>query len=258
MISFHEVTAHYGVRPVLRKVSMTVQPGELVAVMGPNGMGKSTLLSVAAGTLAPLKGEVKIAGKQRRITPEDELAIRKSTVYLPDHPWLPVSRTGREFLLAVGAIYEVDSERAMDHTGRLLELFDLRKVDDSPIRTYSNGQKKKIAICSALVAERPVMILDEPFTGGLDPSGVLALKRVLGHLAERKDVTVLMATQLSDIAEAIAHRIAVLREGELVTYDTPEKIKQKHGAGGNLEEALDKLIHPETLGRIDDYFEGRE
>ena len=98
MIRVVDVTHHYGVRPVLRRVNLEVQAGELVAVLGPNGMGKTTLLGIIAGVLWPLKGFVEIDGRRRRVSMEEELAIRRRLAYLPDHPWLPGSRTGREFL----------------------------------------------------------------------------------------------------------------------------------------------------------------
>lgn len=258
MINVVDVTQHYGVRPVLRNVNLRVKAGELVGLMGPNGMGKTTLLGAIAGVLCPQKGFVEIDGVRRRSSPENELAIRRKIFYLPDHPWLPKNRTGREFLLTVGQLYEVEDDRLMDHVDRLLQLFDLNRQADSPIRSYSNGQQKKIAICAALVSDAPVMLLDEPFSGGLDPSALLALKSVLLRLAERADVTVVMATPVPEIVEGLAHRIAVLREGELVAYDTPDGLRELTGCSGPLQEALERLINPQTLENIERYFEGAD
>jgi len=152
VIELFDVTQHYGVRPVLRGISLRIEQGEVVTILGPNGMGKSTLLGVMAGVLSPQRGSVFINGLRRRGSEEEELEIRKRSVYLPDQPWLPANRTAREFLLAVGRLYDVEQERLMDHADQLLELFDLADKGDSPIRSYSAGQKKKIAVCSALVA----------------------------------------------------------------------------------------------------------
>jgi len=254
MINVVDVTQHYGVRPVLRRVNLRIEPGELVGLMGPNGMGKTTLLAAIAGILSPQKGYVEIAGIRRRSSPENELAIRRKVVYLPDHPWLPRNRTGREFLLAVGRLYDVDEERLMDHVERLLQLFELSDQADSPIRSYSNGQQKKIAICSALVTEAPIMLLDEPFSGGLDPSGQLALKKVLLRLADRADVTVLMATPVPEIVEGLARRVAVLRKGEIAAFDTPAGLRELTGCSGSLQEVLERLISPQTIENIERYF----
>lgn len=123
MIRVVDVWHHYGVRPVLKDVSLHVECGQLVAVMGPNGMGKSTLLALIGGLLWPLKGFVEIDGKRRRSSIEAEIAIRKKLVYLPDQPFLPPDSTGREFLLAVGRLYEVEERRLMEHAEQLLEVF---------------------------------------------------------------------------------------------------------------------------------------
>jgi ABC-type multidrug transport system ATPase subunit len=96
MINVVNVWHHYGIKPVLRDVSLKVEPGELVAVMGPNGMGKSTLLGLMGGVLWPIKGYVEIAGHRRRSSVEEEIEIRKKVVYLPDNPYLPLYSTGRE------------------------------------------------------------------------------------------------------------------------------------------------------------------
>ncbi len=256
MINIVEVTQHYGVRPVLRDVTLRIESGRLVALMGSNGSGKSTLLRVAAGLLSPLKGHVELNGLRRRSSVENEQAIRRRVAYLPDHPWLPKNMTGREFLAEVGHLYHIEIDRLGEHIDRLLRLFDLTAKGDSPIRVYSNGQQKKVAICATLVADASVLILDEPFTGGLDPSGILALRHVLEALAERSDVTVLMATQVPELAEKLAHRVAVLRAGELMAYETPDGLRSATQCDGPLGEVLDRMIHKETLDHIDEYFEG--
>src|SRR5262245_50539626 len=167
MIDLVDVTQHYRIRPVLKRINLRIERGELAAVVGPNGMGKSTLLGVMAGVLQPQHGYAAIGGVRRRQSPQDELSLRSLAVYMPDHPWLPALRTGREFLLSVGRLYDVDDDRLMEHVERLLSLFDLTSQSDSPIRSYSAGQQKKIALCTALVTEAPVLLLDEPFSGGL-------------------------------------------------------------------------------------------
>src|SRR5712692_7321406 len=192
MIELDGVTQHYGIRPVLKRINLRIERGELVVVVGPNGMGKTTLLGVMGGVLQPQHGYAAIAGTPRRQSVDEELAIRRLAVYLPDHPWLPAQRTGREFLLSVGRVYDVEEDWLMDHVERLLALFDLAGHSDTPIRSYSSGQQKKIALCAALVTEAPVLLLDEPFSGGLDPAGLLALKRILRRrVAEQKATVVL-------------------------------------------------------------------
>src|SRR5262249_1863320 len=89
MIRVENVTHHYGVRPVLKDVSLEIKTGEVVVVVGPNGMGKTTLLGVLAGVLWPHSGFVEFDGVKRRESVEGERALRKQIFYLPDHTWLP-------------------------------------------------------------------------------------------------------------------------------------------------------------------------
>ena len=258
MIRIVNVWHHFGIRPILRDVCLHVEAGQLVAVMGPNGMGKSTLLGLMAGVLSPIKGYVEINGRKRRCTIEDEIEIRKKVVYLPDSPYLPMLSTGREFLLAMGRLYEVEEQKLMDHVGRLLKLFDLEEQGDAPIRSYSTGQKKKIGICSALVTEALVMILDEPFSGGLDSSALLALKSVLKGLADRQDVTVVMAVPVPELVETLAHKIAIVKRGEIIAYETADGLRKQTGCSGDLGEVLEKLLNPEVMANIEQYLDRRK
>ena len=258
MIELHGVTQHYGVRPVLRGLNLTVNSSSLVAIIGPNGMGKSTLLSVMAGILTPQEGFVAINGLRRKSSVENELAIRRQTVFLPDRPWLPKNRTGREFLIGVGRLYEIPESQLLDHVERLLKVFELEREGDWPIRSYSAGQQKKIALSSALVSRAPVLLLDEPFSGGLDPSGILALKHILRRLVDDQDATVVMTTPVPELLEEIADKIAVLRQGEVIAYDSADGLRRLCECSGPLDEVIARLIHPRTMENLHDYFEKKE
>jgi ABC-type multidrug transport system ATPase subunit len=254
MIKVLDVSHHYSVRPVLSHITLEVSRGELLAVMGPNGVGKSTLLGIISGLIAPARGAVEVNGLRRRASEEAELQIRRQLVFLPDHPWLPEFMTGREWLVGMGQLYDIDADRLMGHIERLLALFQLADKGDAPIRTYSNGQKKKIAICGVLIPESPVLVLDEPFTGGLDPSAILARRRVLKHLTEQKGMAILMASQIPEIVEGLAHRIAIIKETRLLACDTLDGLRAQTRCSGSLPEVFESLVHPKTLEHIENYF----
>jgi ABC-type multidrug transport system ATPase subunit len=255
MIRVVDVTHHYGVRPILKNISFEVQTGEVVVVVGPNGMGKTTLLGVLAGVLWPHSGFVQIDGIARRESVDGERELRRKIAYLPDDAWLPTMRTGREYMLAIGRMYGVDDLRLFDHADRLLRLFDLEEKGDQPIYSYSSGQRKKIALSSALITEAPYLFLDEPFSGGLDPSGILALKRVLQGLAARDDVTIVMTTPVPELVEELADRIAVIRDGQLAAFDTAAGLRRLTGTDGTLAEVLQRLLNPQILQNIELYFQ---
>ena len=255
MIDVVNVTQHYGMSPVLKGVNLQVAEGELVSITGSNGMGKSTLLSVMAGLTPAFKGHVSIGGLVRRASVEDERAIRRRVVYLPAAPWFPIHKTGREFLFSVGQLYEVPHERLTTHVRGLLNLFELTSKGDADINSYSTGQRKKISICAALVTDAPVLLLDEPFSGGLDPSGILALKRVLKGLVRRRKATIVLTSPVPELLEELEGRIAVLSKGKLVACDTVDGLRQASGCQGPLGEVLECLLHPQTLDNLQLYFE---
>lgn len=256
MIDIVNLWHHYGVRPTLIDVNLRIETGELVVVMGPNGMGKSTLLALVAGILPPFKGHIEIDGKRRRRSIEEEKAIRKSVVYLPDTPWLPEFATAREFILAVGRLYEVEEDRLFEHGERLLKLFDLQERAEAPIRSLSTGQRKKVGLCGALITDAPVMIFDEPFSGGLDSSALLALQHLFKAMAERDDVTILMAVPVPELVDTLADRIAIIKDGRIVACDAPGELRKRMQTA-TLGEALEKMIHPERAGQIEEYLKGQ-
>jgi ABC-type multidrug transport system ATPase subunit len=252
------VTQHYGIKPVLKDVSLEIPSGTRTAVIGPNGTGKTTLLSVIGGVLAPQYGYVEIDGMRRRSSIENELEIRKRAVFLPDRSFLPKNRTGREFLLGVGRVYEVEEERLLLHSQRLLELFDLSPLSEAPIRTYSAGQQKKIALSAALITDADILLLDEPFSGGLDPSGILAMRHVIQRLAQEQGRTIVLTSPVPELVAEVADRLVVIRNGVVAANGSIEEIRRQTGHQGSIESMLHQVIFPEASGKLDAYFRGEK
>ena len=100
-----------------------------------------------------------------------------------------------------------------------------------------------------------MLILDEPFSGGLDPSGLLALKRVLRHLVDRRGATVVLSSPVPELIAEIADRILILKDGEILAFDTLDGLQRMAGTRGNLGQVLEHLIFPETTRNLAQYFE---
>jgi ABC-type multidrug transport system ATPase subunit len=258
MIDVVDLTVHYSVKPVLKDINLHINRGELVVIVGPNGMGKTTLLGTMAGVIPPHRGWVEIDGRRRRRTEEEELAIRRTAVYLPDQPWLPAQTTPREFLLAVGRLYDVPDDRLFAQVERLLALFEMTEKGDAPNRSCSAGQRKKVALCAALLTEAPVLLLDEPFSGGLDPAGLLALKRILRRRVTEDRGTVVLTSPVPEIVEEIADRVLILRDGEVAAFDSIDGLRRQTGVQGSLGAVLERLLYPTMAAKLDDYFTGRD
>jgi ABC-type multidrug transport system ATPase subunit len=145
-----------------------------------------------------------------------------------------------------------------DHCEQLLELFNLVDKGDVPIRACSSGQQKKVVLSATLITEAPYLILDEPFSGGLDPAGIHALKRVFQRLAARDDITIVMAAPEPEIIGEIADRVLVLRDGTIRAYGTIDELKHMAGNTADLSEVMAWLTDPNASEHIEEYFKARE
>lgn len=253
MIEANSVSFHYGVRPVLKDVTLKIAKGEVAAVIGPNGSGKSTLLSVLGGVVPARQGEVMIDGKRRRASIKSERAIRNTTVYLPTEVFLPSAMSGREYLLSVARMYKVTVDRAISHAESLLRLFCLGEMADSNIASYSTGQKKKVGLCGALITDAECFLLDEPFSGGLDPAGILAMKRVLQTFRDDRERTVVFTTPVAEIVDETADRLFLIREGEIVGDHRIESLKLD--GSKSVTGVVEEMVFPNALDAINDYIE---
>jgi len=226
-IELYEVNKSYeGGKVALANASLTIQRGELFALVGPNGAGKSTVLKVMAGLLRPQSGTVVVEGYDRY---RDHLPIRTFTAYLPDQPNLYLHFRGVEHLQLIGDLYgveKVERDRRIDSFARL---FDLSEILDRPIATYSNGQYKKLALAATFLTNARIYLLDEPETGGIDPPASAALTQILQTLRDRHDVTVVWATQIVQLAEKLCNRIAIVDRGAIQACGTLEELRARVG-----------------------------
>jgi len=149
-----------------------------------------------------------IHGCARRQSADSERAARRRTVFLPSDVFLPKDMTVVEYLECSASLFGVDPAQMIDRAEKLLALFALTDVARQSTASLSDGQRKKTGLVAALLTDRDVLLLDEPFSGGLDAAGILAVKRILRRRADNGQ-TILLTTPVTEFVTEIADRLLV-------------------------------------------------
>ncbi len=218
-LEFVHVTFRRGKRTILDDVSLSVAPGETVAILGPSGAGKTTLFRLALGFLQPDSGEVWVTGREISHLSERQLAtIRANVGIVFQDGALFTSMSVAEnvgFGLAESGMGEAELS---DRVRRTLAAVGMEELADRMPDELSGGQAQRVAVARAIVAEPRVMLYDEP-TQGLDPRRALDVVEQIRRLA-RRGVASLVVTHQLEYARLYASRVALLEEGH-IRYDGP-------------------------------------
>lgn len=197
-------------------LSFSVAPGELFGYLGPNGAGKSTTIKTLLGLLAPDSGSASVGGADVKT---QSVAVRRQVGYLPSDLFLYDGMTGLEQVrLSLQARGQWDLGRAKRIAERL-------EVDlDRKVKTLSRGQRQKVAITLAMAHDPAVLIFDEPTTG-LDPLAQEILHQLMREEAGQGK-TILFSSHIMSEVEALCDRVAIIRDGRIVTVDQIARLKQ--------------------------------
>lgn len=208
----------YGSHVVLKDVALTVEVNEIVVLLGENGAGKTTLMRLLAGELLPDAGTIAVDGTELHAEPE---LARAKLVYVSQRPPLAPLASLREHAQALGEFRRLDPQRVAAGLAELAELFSLTRALDLPIKSLSGGMAHKAALSLALMAEAPLVLLDEPNTG-LDVRSSLALRqRILQQ--RHSGMTFVLASHLAEATLAVADRaLVVARTGIARTFAKAE------------------------------------
>lgn len=213
------VSKYYGQTPILQNVSLTLNKGECLALVGHNGAGKSTLIKILLGLIAPTTGLVKVLGGDvlnRRFAGQ-----RRKIGFLPEQVLFQKNMTGREALSFYARLKAVRRAQIDD----LFHRFDLVKAADNRISTYSKGMRQKLGMAQALLGEPELLILDEP-TSGLDPIARQQIYRILGEEKQKRTSILISSHVLTEIDERI-DRVLILNSGTVVADGTLAGLSQK-------------------------------
>lgn len=218
MIRFDDVSKRYGEQVAVQGLTLDVAAGTALALLGPNGSGKTTSLKVAAGLVRPTGGRVLVGRPPRDVRGAE---ARRLTSFLPQKVAFPDSLTGIEVAGFYGALREVRADRVAE----ALRTVSLNGAGRRAVGTYSGGMVQRLGLAVAMLPDAPVMLLDEP-TAALDPDGLSAFYALVDrHKADGRTL-VFTSHQLGDV-ERLADRIAILVNGRLVADLTQDELVQR-------------------------------
>jgi ABC-2 type transport system ATP-binding protein len=223
VIEVRHLTKRYGDRVAVRDLSFDVARGEVVGFLGPNGAGKSTTLRMLTGFLEPTEGDIKIAGLDARREPTE---VKRRIGYMPEAVPLYLEMRVVEYLRYRAELKGVARRELGKSVDRALELASVADVRTRVLGQLSKGYRQRVGLADALVADPPLLVLDEP-TAGLDPNQIRQVRDLVRELAREK--TVLLSTHILPEVEAICGRVLIIDRGRLVSSGRPDELRSVGG-----------------------------
>ncbi len=239
----------YPERPVGRDVSLVVEPGEVLCLLGPNGCGKTTLFKTLLGLLPPQGGQVMLSGDALTGLSRQEIARR--IAYVPQTTGSVFSYTAFDLVLmgrtAHRSLFSGPTPEDRDHAHRALSELGISDLADRDVTRLSGGQRQLVIVARAIAQAAPLIVMDEP-TASLDFGNQVVVLSEVRRLAAR-GLAVLLSTHDPDHAFSIGHRVALLDEGRLVAVGkpddvlTPERLRAVYG----VTVAVERLSRGQTV-----------
>ena len=202
-------------------VTLSVQPGQILALLGQNGAGKTTTVRMLTALLNPTRGWARVDGYDTTQYPQK---IRANVGVLTEQHGLYMRMTGAEYLDFFGEIYSLDPKLRKTRSDYLLDYFGLTEVAHRRSGEYSKGMKQKLALARALMHDPAVLLLDEP-TSAMDPESAQLVRNEISRLRSSQRTIVICTHNLAE-AEALADRIAIIYRGKILLNGTLDELKR--------------------------------
>lgn len=242
------VTKRYGEKTVVSELSLTVEPGVVASLVGPNGCGKSTTLGMIAGLRTLDEGRISVSGYDTIASPLD---AKRNLGFVPDTPGGFEQLNVREYMDLYRDLYRQPRARYEERARVVLEAFGSLEYEATNLGELSHGLRRKVAMTAALSLGVPNILIDEP-TAGLDPESMVVLRRLVKHIG-RSGSAVLLATQDLAFAERACDQLFLIHSGRLIADGSPAQLRERYRAN-SVEEAF---LAATGIGRRIDDFEQR-
>jgi ABC-2 type transport system ATP-binding protein len=233
-IQTNNLEKKYGAKTAVNKLNLSVEKGELFALLGVNGAGKTTTIKMLCCLSRPTSGDAVILGDSIISAPN---AVKEKTNVSPQETAVAANLSVKENLEMIAGIYGCDRKTAETKANEMLLAFDLSEVARQKAKILSGGMQRRLSIAMALISNPQILFLDEP-TLGLD---VLARRKLWSAIEKLKgNITIILTTHYMEEAEALSDRIGVMSEGELKALGTASELMTKTGTK-TLEDAFISL-----------------
>jgi len=231
MIAFRGFEKRFGRVEAVKALTFDVGPGQVVALLGPNGSGKTTTIKAAAGLIRPTRGDVLIGEPGRSASEPD---ARRACSFLPQRVSFPAALTGREVVEFYGALRGRSAAAVPD----VMKFTGLNGASSRAVGTYSGGMTQRLGLAVAMLAESPILLLDEP-TAALDPDGLCAFYGLIDARRHHGQTVVFSSHQMGDV-ERLADRFVVLVGGRLVASLTARELVTELADRGVMKISLER------------------
>ncbi len=227
MIQVDHLTKRFGKFTAVNDISFEVQRGEVFALLGPNGSGKTTTMKSVVGLNVPTLGRVVVNGIDVLRKPKE---AKQFVSYLPQRVVFPESLTAREVLRFYGQIRKLTTERADEALAKAR----FNGFSDKLVSEFSGGMIQRLGLAVVTMPDAPILLLDEP-TANLDPHGVKRFREFVLEQRQRGK-TIVFSTHLLDEAEQLADRVGIFVSGKLVALESIENLRKTFLIEGTIED----------------------
>jgi ABC-2 type transport system ATP-binding protein len=243
MIETNDLSKYFNGFQAVEGVTLQVQPGQVLALLGQNGAGKTTTVRMLTALLLPTRGYAKVNGFDVVKQPTD---VRASVGVLTEQHGLYVRMTAEEYLNFFGQVYRLDRNMLGKRSQFLLDYFGLGPVVKKRIGEYSKGMRQKLALARAMMHDPTVLLLDEP-TSAMDPESARLVRDEIARLKSSQRTIVICTHNLVE-AESLADIIAIIYQGKILISGTLDELKQKTLGPVEFEA---RFSHPWEGGELD-------